>query len=78
MKQRTFNNRTYTQYEVGDKVQIIRQDIFHLKDVTGKRRWGTITQIDGAYIYVRPRYKRWEIELYDCEIAPLPIDKPQI
>ena len=78
MNYRTVKTNTYAQYKVGDKVQIIRQDIFHLKDITGKRRWGTITQIDGAYIYVRPRYKRWEVELYDCEIAPFTIDKPQI
>lgn len=65
-----FSGKTEYLYEVGDQVMIVRKDIFHLKDVKGKQRWGTIVHIDGGYIYVRPAYKRWEIELYDCEIKP--------
>ena len=64
------NGREVVRYEVGDKVKITRKDIFHLKNVKGKNRWGRITDIDGEYIMVKPRYKRWEIELYRCEIEP--------
>lgn len=28
----------------------------------------TIKSIDGEYIYVKPRYKRYEVELYRCEL----------
>jgi hypothetical protein len=39
----------------------------------GKRKCykGTITHIDGGYIYVRPHWTNWELELYDCEIKVL-------
>ena len=52
--------------KIGDKVKILRKDIFHLKYV--KNPVGTVTEIDGSYIMVRPRYKRWVIELYQNEV----------
>lgn len=55
-------------FKVGDTVRILRQDIFHLKGVQGDDRIGKIVGVDGAYIYVRPKNKRWEIELYAGEI----------
>jgi hypothetical protein len=58
-------------YEVGDKVKILRQDIYHLQNVQGEKRWGTITEVITADVYiVRPRYCRWETELYYGEIEP--------
>lgn len=53
-------------FKVGDKVRILRMDIFHLKH--RKNRNGIITEIDGEYIYVRPMWCRWTIELYRHEI----------
>ena len=29
---------------------------------------GTITNIDGEYILVRPKYQRWVCEFYRCEL----------
>ena len=54
--------------DVGDRVEILRQDIFALKH---RKRpvYGTITNIDGAYIDVRPTWCSWEIELYPNEIV---------
>lgn len=56
-------------YKVGDKVCILRQDIFHLTH--RKNRNGIITHIDGAYITVRPMWCKWLCELYPGEIKLL-------
>lgn len=64
-------DRKHNKVKVGDKVAIVRQDIFALNDVQGDKRVGTIKSIDGAYIMVKPRYRRWEIELYGCEIQKM-------
>lgn len=56
-------------FRAGDKVEILRKDIFHLKH--RKNRNGIITYINGSYIYVRPMWCRWEIELYECEIRKI-------
>lgn len=55
--------------EVGDRVEIVRRDIFHLKQ--RKIRTGVIKNIDGAYILVRPSWCWWETELYPNEIKVL-------
>ena len=49
--------------KVGDRIQIIRKDIHHLKH---RKRpvFGFITNIDGALLLVRPTWCKWEIELY--------------
>jgi len=52
--------------KVGDKVNILRKDIFALKH--RKNRNGFITHIDGGYVYVRPTWCKWVIELYQHEI----------
>jgi hypothetical protein len=54
---------------VGDRVRILRKDIFHLKH--RKNRNGVITNINGAYIMVRPMWCSWEIELYPNELRVL-------
>jgi hypothetical protein len=53
-------------FKVGNKVEILRQDIFHLKH--RKNRNGIIVAIDGSYIDVRPMWCKWIIELYPNEI----------
>ena len=49
-------------FKVGDKVKI-----------TGvgdkwNGKYATIEKIDGAYIYIRPRWYKHQIEVYECEI----------
>lgn len=39
--------------KVGDKVKILRQDVFHLQYRYNRR--GIVTNVDGAYITVRHR-----------------------
>lgn len=53
--------------KVGDKVEIIGNIPFHLLKAP-RPLLGTITNIDGAYILVKPRYKRWEAEFYPGEL----------
>lgn len=53
--------------EIGNKVEIIGNIPFQLKDKP-KPLLGTITNIDGAYILVRPKYQRYECEFYPCEL----------
>lgn len=53
--------------KIGDRVEILRKDIHHLKH--RKRPWfGFVTNIDGSYIDVRPTHCKWIIELYPNEI----------
>ena len=52
--------------KVGDKVKILRQDIFPLKNRKNKN--GVIKKIVGGYFYVRPMWCEWETELYFDEI----------
>ena len=54
-------------FEVRDRVEILRQDIY--KRPKNKRWYGRIISINGGYHYVRPMRCKWEIELYDGEIA---------
>lgn len=53
-------------FKVGDKVIILRQDVFVLRNRKVKK--GVVQRIDGEYIYVRPSYLKWELELYANEI----------
>ena len=57
-------------FYVGDKVEIIGNIPFYLKDKP-RPLLGTITEIDGAYILVRPKYQRWEAEFYPGELKKL-------
>lgn len=50
----------------GDKVKILRRDIFNFSH--RKNRNGRITNIDGALIDVKPMWCNWVIELYPTEI----------
>jgi hypothetical protein len=52
----------------GDNVEILRLDILCNKP---RPLFGRITRIDGFYIYVKPKYQRYECELYQNEIRIL-------
>lgn len=54
-------------YKKGDIVEIISNIPFQLKKKQPPYI-GTITNVDGFYILVKPRYQRWEIELYPNEL----------
>lgn len=55
---------------IGMRVQIIRQDIAYLRHrLTRNSVYGFITRVDGEYVYVRPTWCKWEIELYRNELA---------
>ena len=54
-------------FKKGDKVEIIGNIPFHLKKEP-KPLIGRVTNVDGFYILVKPRYKRWEAEFYPGEI----------
>jgi len=51
---------------IGDKVKILREDIFHLKHRKNKN--GIAVDIDGDYIYVKPMWCEWTIKLYPNEV----------
>ena len=55
--------------KIGDRVLIDRTDIFQLKHRMDKPIYGIIERIDGGYIYVRPMWCKWSIELYESEIT---------
>ena len=51
----------------GVKVEIIGNIPFHLKDKP-RPLLGIITNVNGAYILVKPKYQRWEAEFYPNEL----------
>ena len=53
--------------KVGNTVEIIGNIPFELKDKQ-KPILGKITNIDGAYILVKPKYQRHECEFYSGEL----------
>lgn len=54
---------------VGQKVFILQAKfIKHLRN----NHTGTITAIDGSYIFVRPKGFRHEMECYECELKLVP------
>lgn len=62
-------NRVFDKpFRVGERVEILRKDIFERPK--NKKHWyGRIISINGGYHYVRPMRCKWETELYDVEIA---------
>lgn len=54
-------------FKVGDKVEIIGNIPFHLKDAP-RPLLGTVVHVDGGYIDVRPKNRRWIAEFYPREI----------
>lgn len=55
----------------GDKVKIVRRDIGSYLSSKPKPLLGTVTNVNGFYVMVRPKYQRFEIELYPNEIVIL-------
>ncbi len=51
---------------VGDKVEI-KAVVHHLKHRKLPVK-GTVTNINGSYILVRPNWCKWEVELYPNEL----------
>lgn len=68
-KQELFINSIDINMKEGDKVEIVGNIPFQLKDKP-RPLLGTITNIDGHYILVRPKYQRYECEFYICELKP--------
>jgi len=61
-------------YNPGDRVEILRTDIFSLSHRIGKGQqvYGFVDSIDGPdIITVRPAWCTWTIELYSNEIRKL-------
>ena len=58
---------TKRRLRVGDTVEIIGNITFQLKDKP-KPLLGKITNIDGSYILVKPKYQRYEREFYSGEL----------
>ena len=52
---------------VGDTVEIVGNIPFQLRNKP-KPLLGKIVNIDGAYILVRPKYRRYECEFYSGEL----------
>ena len=46
-------------YKKGEKVEIIGNTIGFIKDGKIEPFYGTITEIDGKDIHIKPRYQRW-------------------
>lgn len=59
--------KRYGKFKVGDRVEIIGNIPFQLHKEPPPFL-GKITDINGAYIYVRPKYKRYICEFYSCEL----------
>jgi len=54
-------------FKKGDVVEIVGNIPFHLQK---KKRplIGTVTNVNGSYILVRPKFQRWVAEFYPGEI----------
>lgn len=60
MKKRTW-------FRKGDRVKIVGNIPFQLKK-SPRPLLGTVVHVDGAYVLVRPRYKRYTIDFLDNEV----------
>lgn len=71
--------------KIGDKVEILNciaqlQPKIYLDKNIGlikktRRQFGTITNINGGYISVRPKNRKWETECYECELKVISKEK---
>lgn len=65
--------------KIGDKVEIIpaicglQPPVFNGSSsvLHNYKQYGTVTGIDGAYILVKPKNRRWEVELYVTELRAM-------
>ena len=58
----------YPKYKIGEKIEIMGNTISFIKDGKIAPFYGTIREIDGKDIYIKPRYQRWTGHWYMCEI----------
>jgi hypothetical protein len=59
--------------KIGDKVEIL-VPIASLQPVgglTALRQFGTVTAVDGSYVLVRPKRRRWEADCLNVELKPI-------
>jgi hypothetical protein len=56
--------------EKGETVEIVGNIPFHLQKAK-RPLLGTITNVDGSYILVRPKRRKWEAEFYPGELRPV-------
>ena len=61
----------------GDKVEIIGNIPFQLKDKP-RPLLGTVTNVDGSYILVKPKYQRYVCEFYPNELKKIQKTKKEI
>jgi len=57
-------------FKKGDKVEIVGNIPFQFKDKP-RSLLGTVTNVNGSYILVRPKYRRYECEFYPCELKAI-------
>jgi hypothetical protein len=62
---------SYPKYKVGEKIEIIGNTIGFIKDGKIAPFYGTIREIDGKDIYIKPRYQRWIGHWYMWEIKKI-------
>lgn len=58
-------------YKIGEKIEIISNTINFIKDGKIAPYYGTIREIDGKDIYIKPRYQRWTGHWYMWEIKKI-------
>jgi hypothetical protein len=61
----------YPKYKIGEKIEIIGNTIGFIKDGKIAPFYGTIREIDGKDIYIKPRYQRWTGHWYMWEIKKI-------
>lgn len=54
-------------FKKGDEVEIVGNIPFQLKN-NARPLLGRITSVNGFYIYVKPKYQRYECEFYPNEL----------
>lgn len=62
-------------FSVGDRVRILNYRNTVSWSGLKPERFGFITKINGAYHYIRPRYKQVIFELYSNEIVHAPLKR---
>jgi len=58
-------------FEKGDWVEISEANIPAPLKNTPKPVIGRVTNVDGEYVYVKPKNQKWEAEFYHGELLPI-------
>lgn len=59
---------SFKRFKKGDKVEILSNLPPEYTMTRTKPYLGTVTNVDGSYITVKPKYQRWEGEWYPNEL----------